>query len=314
MQIRVSFVSDPWQNQGREATFYTVSSMNRPLHGYRGRLAPTPTGYLHSGHGQTFWIAAERARRAGGTLVYRNEDLDLARCKPEFATAAMEDLRWLGIEWQEGPDVGGSFAPYTQSERQSVYRKAWKHLHATGMIYPSPHSRKDVAAALVAPHSDEAEPIFPAGLRPAHSECDSAAEPGDVNWRFRVPDGRRILFLDGRAGRVARTAGIDFGDFLVWRKDGFPSYELAVVADDHAMRITEVVRGEDLLTSTARQLLLYEALGWQPPDWMHCPLVLDDDGKRLAKRHAALSLRELRAAGTDPQHLTTNWTAMADCN
>jgi hypothetical protein len=152
MQIRVSFVSDPWQNQGREATFYTVSSMNRPLHGYRGRLAPTPTGYLHSGHGQTFWIAAERARRAGGTLVYRNEDLDLARCKPEFATAAMEDMRWLGIEWQEGPDVGGSFAPYTQSERQSVYREAWKRLHATGMIYPSPHSRKDVAAALGAPH------------------------------------------------------------------------------------------------------------------------------------------------------------------
>jgi glutamyl-tRNA synthetase len=287
-----------------------MNDRNQP--NYRGRLAPTPTGYLHSGHGRTFWIAAERARRVNGALVFRNEDLDLARCKPEFSAAAMEDLRWLGIGWQEGLDVGGPFASYAQSERQSWYREAWNMLHATGAIYPSPHSRKDVAAALVAPHADESEPVFPIGLRPPESEGSGATEPGDVNWRFRVPEGRRILFFDGRAGRVARTAGIDFGDFLVWRKDGFPSYELAVVADDHAMQITEVVRGEDLLTSTARQLLLYEALGWQPPEWFHCPLVLDDRGARLAKRHAALSLRELRAAGTDPEELTASWSVMAE--
>lgn len=281
--------------------------------GYRGRIAPTPTGYLHLGHGRTFWTAAERARRAGGVLIYRDEDLDPARCQPEYSAAAIADLRWLGIDWREGPDVGGPFAPYLQSQRLEWYREVWRQLHATGTIYPSPHSRKDVAEALVAPHAgDDAEPIFPIGLRPPVGEGADANGPGAVNWRFQVPDGRRLTFLDGLAGRVARTAGIDFGDFLVWRKDGFPSYELAVVADDHAMRITEVVRGEDLLTSTARQLLLYEALGWQPPEWFHCPLVLDDRGLRLAKRHAPLSLRALRDAGKTPSALAADWAITAD--
>lgn len=278
---------------------------------YRGRLAPTPSGYLHAGHGRTFWIATERARQAGGTLIYREEDLDHARCNPEFAAAAQDDLHWLGITWQEGPDVGGAFGPYVQSQRTDWYRSVWKQLHATRQIYPSPHSRKDVMAALVAPHADDDEPIFPSSLRPTESEGTSATEPGDVNWRFRVPDGRRVLFLDGRVGRVVRTAGIDFGDFLVWRKDGFPSYELAVTADDHAMQVTEVVRGEDLLTSTARQLLLYEVLGWQPPAWFHCPLVVDEQGVRLAKRNAARALRTLREEGIVPADLIARWRATA---
>ncbi len=262
---------------------------------YCGRLAPTPSGYLHIGHAQTFMTAFQRARQRNGMLILRIEDLDPDRCRAEFASAAIEDLHWLGIEWQQGPDVGGPHAPYTQSQRIDYYRDVWTQLHATGTIYPSPHSRKDVQEALVAPHdSSGGEPIFPASLRRPSDAGRDAREPGGVNWRFRVPDGETISFVDRRVGVVERTAGRDFGDFVVWRKDGLPSYELAVVADDHAMQITEVVRGEDLLTSTARQLLMYRALGWSPPEFYHCPLVTDARGKRLAKRTDALALRKLR--------------------
>lgn len=275
---------------------------------YRGRIAPTPTGLLHRGHGRTFWIGAERARQAGGQLILRIEDLDQARCRAEYTAAMIEDLQWLGISWAEGPDVGGPFVPYTQSQRGDWYLKVWRQLHTTGSIYPSPHSRRDVQAALQAPHeADDNEPIFPSELRPPLGTSREATEPGEVNWRFCVPDGREIVFHDGRCGEVRRIAGRDFGDFLVWRKDGLPSYELSVVADDHAMQITEVVRGEDLLTSTARQLLLYESLGWTPPAWYHTALVLDESGQRLAKRAAAQSLAELRAAGVTPEELLAQW-------
>jgi glutamyl/glutaminyl-tRNA synthetase len=275
---------------------------------YRGRLAPTPTGLLHRGHGRTFWIASERTRQAGGQLVLRVEDLDQARCRAEFITAMIRDLQWLGITWDEGPNVGGPFAPYTQSRRSNYYRKIWRKLHTTGLIYPSPHSRKDVQAALQAPHeAEDNEPIFPTELRPSVGTGSDAVEPGEVNWRFRVPDDRELVFRDGRCGEVRRVAGHDFGDFLVWRKDGLPSYELAVVADDHAMEISEVVRGEDLLTSTARQLLLYEALGWSPPAWYHTALVRDEQGQRLAKRAAAQGLTELRHSGITPEQLIAEW-------
>ncbi|MFM7034703.1 MAG: glutamate--tRNA ligase family protein [Planctomycetia bacterium] len=260
----------------------------------RGRLAPTPTGFLHVGHARTFALAAERARGAG--LVMRIEDLDASRCRDAFAEAALEDLRWLGLEWTEGPDVGGPHSPYRQRDRTGWYLDIWRRLEATGLIYPSPHSRKDVEEAATAPHG--AEPIFPVSLRPA--EWPRAVEPGPVAWRFRVPDGRVIQFEDAVHGTVRRTAGVDFGDFVVWRRDALPAYELAVVADDHAMEIEEVVRGEDLLTSTARQILLYESLGWEPPAWCHAPLVCDAEGNRLAKRSGGLAIRDLRAAGKTP--------------
>jgi glutamyl-tRNA synthetase len=236
-------------------------------------------------------------------LILRNEDLDRDRCQPEFVREMLVDLRWFGFAWDEGPDIGGPFAPYTQSERTPFYLETWRQLQRTSAIYPSPHSRKDVQAALSAPHDDAGEPVFPPELRPPLGAGAASTEPGDMNWRFRVPDGRTIAFQDGRLGEVIRTAGIDFGDFLIWRKDGFPSYELAVVADDHAMRISEVVRGEDLLTSTARQLLLYEALSWRPPEFYHCPLIRDETGARLAKRTAALSLTALRAQGRTPEQI-----------
>ena len=271
---------------------------------YRGRLAPTPTGLLHLGHARTFALAARRAEAAGGTLILRIEDLDAARCRPEFEVAALEDLRWLGLRWQEGPDVGGPHAPYRQSERGEVFLSAWDRLRRTGLIYPCDKSRADVARALSAPHAEEeAEPIFPAELRAPIGSGKDATSPGASNWRFRVPDGETVRFVDALRGPQAFVAGEDFGDFLVWRRDGLPSYELAVVTDDHAMGVTEVVRGADLLLSTARQLLLYRALGWTSPAWAHAPLVLGADGQRLAKRAPGLSLRDLRQKGWAPEEV-----------
>lgn len=268
----------------------------------RGRLAPTPTGYLHVGHARTFALAAQRA--AGGTLIYRTEDLDAGRCRPEFADAAIEDLRWVGLKWTEGPDVSGPHAPYVQSLRLPWFLEVWQKLQSSGAIYPCDKSRKDVERSLTAPHAeDDAEPIFPPALRPSLDAGREAHEPGPNNWRFRVPDGETITFIDALQGPQAFVAGRDFGDFLVWRKDGFPAYELAVVADDHAMGITEVVRGADLLLSTARQILLYRALGWAAPTWAHAPLIVDADGKRLAKRTAGLSIRELRQKGKTPEEV-----------
>ncbi|WOO41640.1 glutamate--tRNA ligase family protein [Rubellicoccus peritrichatus] len=281
---------------------------------YRGRIAPTPTGRLHLGHAQTFKTVYERCQRENGTLIYRDEDLDPQRCKQEFSEMALEDLRWLGIDWQEGPDVGGENGPYQQSKRMQHYLLAWEMLRNAGVIYPDTHSRKDlreVAAAheswesVSAPHEeDEArEPLFPKQWRPPYGTGLDALEPGEVNWRFRVNDSETVAFFDMALGLTRFVADKDFGDFLIWRRDGVPSYELAVVVDDIAMSITEVVRGEDLLKSTARQLLIYRALEATPPAFYHCPLVRDAQGKRLAKRHDALSIRSLREAGKKPEEV-----------
>lgn len=274
-------------------------------HAYRGRLAPTPTGHLHLGHAKTFWTAQQRAMQHGGVLVLRIEDLDRDRCKPEYSDDLLEDLVWFGFCWQEGPDVGGPFQPYRQRDRQSFYHQTWQQLNHLGAIYPSLHSRKDVANALRAPHEGDREVIFPVELRPATWEA--ATEPGEVNWRFRVPDGEAIAFIDEHLGPQRFIAGQDFGDFIVWRRDGLPSYDLAVVTDDHAMAISEVVRGEDLLLSAAKQILLYRTLGWAIPAFYHCPLVRDAAGKRLAKRDGARSLRSLRQQGITPEHIRESW-------
>ncbi len=294
---------------------------------YRGRLAPSPTGYLHVGHARTFWTAWQRARDAGGTLVMRMEDLDPDRSRGVYADAAYDDLRWLGIRWQEGPDKGGPFAPYVQSKRRGIYLDAWRKLLRSGCIFPCRCSRKDLEAALGAPHESSApgapgqqsgkleplddEPIYPGTCRgnlghapqlPGPTGVDPD-EPGSANWRFRVPDGEAIEFDDLNLGPQRFVAGVDFGDFVVWRRDGVPSYQLACVADDAAMGITEVVRGADLLKSTARQILLNRALGFDNPGWFHCRLVVDHNGRRLAKRHDALSLRSLRQRGITPMKI-----------
>jgi glutamyl/glutaminyl-tRNA synthetase len=291
---------------------------------YRGRLAPSPTGYLHIGHVRTFAAAWQRAQAAHGTLVLRMEDLDPDRSRAEYADAALEDLRWLGLPWQEGPDLGGPYAPYSQSQRRDLYLATMLKLIATGHVYPCHCSRKDLAAALSAPHEaavtagaapvpaqtkglslqdQDDEPIYPGTCRPKSPFIVPNASENILtghNWRFRVPDGEAIEFNDANLGPQRFVAGADFGDFVVWRRDGVPSYQLACVADDEAMHITEVVRGADLLKSTARQILLQRALGFASPAWFHCSLILDTQGRRLAKRHDALSVRTLRQRGYTP--------------
>jgi len=273
-----------------------------PVSPYRGRLAPSPTGLLHIGHACTFWTAYQRALEHNGTLVFRNEDLDPQRSKAKFAEAMMEDLRWLGINWQEGPDIGGPFGPYEQSRRREFYLAAWRKLRDGGFIYPCTCSRKDLANSAAAPNEGDDEPLYPGCCRGKISEASRYEVPAGVNWRFRIPDGEEVTFDDLHLG-PQRFVGNDFGDFVVWRRDDMPAYQLAVVADDAAMRITEVVRGADLLKSTARQLLLIRALGLRAPAYYHCDLVRDAAGLRLAKRHDALSLRKLREQGYSPQQV-----------
>lgn len=248
---------------------------------YRGRLAPTPTGYLHLGHAATFQTAWKRARQAGGHIFLRIENLDPHRCKPEFESAAMEDLQKLGLDWDG--------EPMRQSERRIHYVQAWKTLLDHGRIYPCRHSRKELSS--LAPH--EEEPVFPVEWRTPQFRASDYPTPLGTNWRFRVPDHHTMRFFDERLGWMERTTLSDFGDFLIWNRDDIPAYELAVVVDDIAMGVTEIVRGEDLLTSTARQILIYEALGARPPATYHCPLVRDNLGRRLAKRDHSLSLRTL---------------------
>lgn len=287
------------------------NSVTRP---YRGRLAPSPTGLLHLGHARTFWIAAQRSIKNHGTLVLRNEDLDPQRSRKEFAGAMIEDLRWLGIHWQEGPDCGGPYGPYAQSQRRADYLKAWRRLWQGGFVYPCTCSRRDRAQSANAPNDVDAdnEPIYPGTCR-TRKQTPEKNEPAGVNWRFRVPDDEEISFADLNLGRQHYVAGEDFGDFLVWRRDDVPAYQLAVVVDDAAMRITEVVRGADLLKSTARQLLLLRALGYPSLDHFHCELVRDFAGVRLAKRHDALSIRHLREMGmTSKQVLEMAGLAVTD--
>jgi glutamyl-tRNA synthetase len=278
---------------------------------YTGRLAPSPTGLLHLGHARTFWIAFTRARAAHGKLWLRDEDLDPQRSRPEFSAAMKEDLRWLGICWD---------AELRQSERLPLYHEAMRQLLRGGLAYACTCSRRDLQLATQAPHEDAAaaaeiqddEPIYTGRCRPSATTPQPALLPG-TNYRFRVPDGEVIRFDDLHAGPQSFTPGCtadaDFGDFLLWRKSlsrspddaGLPSYQLACVVDDAAMSITEVVRGRDLLKSTARQILLQRALGLPTPRYFHCDLMRDAAGVRLAKRHDALSLRALREAGLTPE-------------
>ena len=248
-------------------------------------------------------MAQERARANGGTLVLRNEDIDSTRFKLEFVPQMIEDLRWFGFEWQEGPDCGGAFGPYSQSERRPFYAAALEKLRERGFIYPCTCSRKDIRDAASAPNAGDDEPIYPGTCRDKNPSTLNSQPSTRFNWRFRVPDGETISFIDGNCGAQQFVAGKDFGDFVVWRHDDVSAYQLACVVDDAAMGITEVVRGADLLLSTARQILLYRSLGLTPPAFYHCALMLDEKGKRLAKRHDALSLRALRERGETSESL-----------
>jgi glutamyl-tRNA synthetase len=250
---------------------------------------------LHLGHARTFWIAHERARERGGKLWLRDEDLDPHRSRAEFSQAMRDDLRWLGISWDE---------ELTQSVRLAAYRDAVRRLLHAGLIYPCTCSRKDLAHSIGAPHDDtDDEPVYDGRCRGSLIEPDDVQLTPITNYRFMVPHGEAIEFADGQAGPQRFVAAKDFGDFVVWRKDGLPSYQLACVVDDAAMGITEVVRGRDLLKSTARQMLLQRALGLATPAYFHCDLMRDAAGKRLAKRHDALAIRTLREQGRTPEEV-----------
>jgi glutamyl-tRNA synthetase len=271
----------------------------------RGRFAPSPTGPLHLGNARTALLSWLAARALGGRYALRVEDLDAPRVRPGMEERILDELRWLGLDWDDGPDVGGPAGPYRQSQRLERYAAALERLRAGGHVYPCFCSRAEIAASAQAPHgpSDDG-PRYPGTCRAlSAAERAERARTRAPSWRFRVPHGP-VAFDDGVHGPQTADVLATVGDFVVARADGVPAYQLAVVVDDAAMEVTDVVRGDDLLHSTARQLLLYRALALAPPGFAHVPLVVGEDGERLAKRHGALSLGELREGGVAPDAVT----------
>ena len=267
----------------------------------RGRYAPSPTGQLHLGNARTALLAWLQVRSQGGALVLRLEDLDRQRSSAAAAAALLADLRWLGLDWDEGPDLGGPFASYTQSERLSLYNEALDRLRAEGRLYRCYCTRAELAHLTAAPHAGEEGPVYPGTCR-RRAEAEQPARAHA--WRFRVPPGETICFDDLLAGRVCQIVADAVGDFVVQRADGALAYQLAVVVDDAAMGMTDVLRGADLISSTPRQLLLYRVLGLTPPRFAHVPLLYGPDGARLSKRHGAVSIASLREAGIAREALT----------
>jgi glutamyl-tRNA synthetase len=260
------------------------------------RLAPSPTGALHLGNARTFLINWALARREAWQLILRIEDLDTPRVKPDAVAGIIDTLQWLGIEWDTPPGE-----ELIQSRDLEPYRTAMRHLAAHALVYPCALSRTEIEAAASAPQEGAHEVRFPAHLRPALRGLDfdaiEAAAPEGTNWRFAVPDAD-IAVDDTFAGSRSFNIAAIVGDFVVWTKRRQPSYQLAVVVDDHRQGVTRIVRGDDLLDSAARQLLLYRALGYAPePRHLHLPLVLGPDGKRLAKRHGDTRVDHYRALG-----------------
>jgi glutamyl-tRNA synthetase len=274
-----------------------------------GRLAPSPTGAQHIGNARTYLLAWLSIRSRGGRIILRMEDIDSPRVKRGAAEQAIEDLRWLGLDWDEGPDIGGPHAPYVQTERLKLYREALEQLKQAERIYPCTCSRSDVEAAASAPHAGQEGPVYPGTcahrcVADADTLARSASEgnPASFAWRFRTSSKTRQID-DLIAGPQTCNVTAELGDFVIAKPDDSPAYQLAVVVDDHAMGVTEVLRGDDLLPSAFRQVELYDFFGWQPPQFAHAPLVVGPDGRRLAKRHGDTRLATLRAAGVAPSRL-----------
>jgi glutamyl-tRNA synthetase len=259
----------------------------------RGRYAPSPTGLIHVGNARTALAAWLSVRSQSGTFVWRLEDLDGPRVVPGMAEAAMEDLAWLGLDWDEGP--------YVQSERSAFYEEALARLAEAGRLFPCRRSRKDLQSMASAPHGPEGSAPYPAAFRPERLEPGWFAQLSDAAIRFQA-HGRPVEWIDRVYGRQVERVDQTVGDFVLKRRDGLYAYQLAVVVDDLLMGINEVVRGADLLDSTARQIQLIEALGGKPPSYAHIPLVVNAQGEKLSKRDAGLTLRSLRE-GMRPEEL-----------
>ena len=273
----------------------------------RGRFAPSPTGELHLGHARTALLAWLQVREMGGQFVLRLEDLDAGRTRHGSSDGILRDLEWLGLNWDEGWDIGGQYALYTQSARQDLYAAAAVSLET----YPCTCSRLEVMQAASAPHGAEAR--YPGTCRSGVTHPD---RPAALRWK--VPD-LEVCVTDGLNGQILEHVAQTIGDFVIRRNDGAWAYQLACVVDDHAMGITDVVRGADLLSSTARQALLFDTLGVPRPRFWHVPLLTDAGGARLAKRNGALSLRQMREGGADPKTLIADiasslgWKVAAPC-
>jgi len=276
----------------------TVNIPSTPV----GRLAPSPTGAQHIGNARTYLLAWLSMRSRGGRLILRLEDIDSPRVKAGAGAQALDDLRWLGLDWDEGPDQGGPAGPYVQTQRLPRYQDALDQLRATEQIYPCTCSRQDVEVAASAPHASHEGPIYPRTCAQRSVADAEGLADRPFAWRFRSTS-RPVDFDDGVAGRQCCHVAAELGDFVVAKADGSPSYQLAVVVDDQAMGVTEVLRGDDLIPSAFRQLELYRSFDWLPPRFIHVPLVVGQDGRRLAKRHGDTRLALLRERSVPPERL-----------
>ncbi len=277
-------------------------SVERP---YVGRFAPSPTARQHIGNLRTALIAWLDARSRGGRIVLRIEDLDPDRSRPEFSGAIADDYRLLGLDWDEGPDRPVGHGPYLQSGRSGVYRQVLESLRARNLVYPCFCSRREIETAAGAPAPGDDGPVYPGTCRHMDpSEAERRVRNGEsCAWRFRTGGGE-IRFSDSFYGTLSQDVQAASGDFVVFRRDGVASYQLAVVTDDELMGITCVVRGADLLASTARQIALQQAMGWRTPDYLHVPLIVAPGGRKFAKRERDISLDRLLGAGWTPDRVT----------
>ena len=285
----------------------------------RGRLAPSPTGYIHLGNAWAFLLAWLAARASSGEVVLRIEDIDPQRSRPEYTAALIEDLTWLGLDWDYGPDkpepAGGYMGPFEQSHRAQHYAAAIAQLESAGLTYPCFCTRKELRSMAGAPHVDDAGAPYPGTCRSLNqAQQQTLLESGRRPClRLRCPDGP-VNFTDTVFGPQSFTLADCGGDFALRRSDGVVAYQLAVAVDDALMGINQVVRGRDILISTPRQIALLKLLGYGAPAYAHVPLLLDDEGERLAKRHQSLALRNLRQMGADPRRITGLLGALARCN
>ncbi|HWR29594.1 MAG TPA: tRNA glutamyl-Q(34) synthetase GluQRS [Negativicutes bacterium] len=275
-----------------------VTRKNKP----RGRFAPSPSGWMHLGNAWTALLTWLDIRKQGGAMVLRMEDLDPDRSRKEYADGLMDDLRWLGLDWDEGPDVGGPYTPYAQSKRTALYQATFDKLTQVQLVYPCFCSRTELRSIALAPHAGDTEVPYSGRCEKLDAEAKArmAAQGRYPALRLRVGDAV-VEFVDEVYGVQRQVLSQACGDFVIRRSDGVFAYQLAVVADDADMKIDRILRGADLLASTPRQIYIWRLLGLQPPTFVHVPLLLGNDGNRLSKRHGSLALAALRSMGIRPE-------------